>query len=46
MYDRVWNSMAQKMDQSAKPTMANNTGHTIASNLLYSGRIINGLRAN
>lgn len=42
----VWNSVTQKMLQGAKPTMANNTGHTIASNLLYSGRIINGLRAN
>lgn len=42
----VWNAVTQKMLQGAKPTMANNTGHTIASNLLYSGKLINGLRAN
>jgi hypothetical protein len=46
MYDIVWNSITQKMMQSAKPTLANNTGHTIAPWLLYSGRLINGLRAN
>jgi len=46
MYDIVWNSITQKMMQSAKPTLANNTGHTIAPGLLYSGRLINGLRAN
>lgn len=45
MYDMVWNWVTQKMLQGVKPTMANNTGHTIASNLLYSGRLINGLRA-
>lgn len=41
----VWNGVTQKMLQGVKPTMANNTGHTIASNLLYSGRLINGLRS-
>lgn len=46
MYDLVWNSIAQKMAQSAKPTLANNTGHVISSDLLYSGRIVNWLRAN
>jgi len=46
MYDLVWNSIAQKMAQSAKPTLANNTGHVISSDMLYSGRIVNGLRAN
>lgn len=46
MYDMVWNGVTQKMLQGVKPTMANNTGHTIASNMLYSGRLINGLRAN
>lgn len=41
MYDLVWNSIAQKMAQSAKPTLANNTGHVISSDMLYSGRIVN-----
>ena len=45
MYDIVWNSIAQKMLQSAKPTLANNTGHVISSDLIYSGRIVNGIRA-
>lgn len=46
MYDMVWNAMAQKMSQSAHPTMSNNTGHMISPNLLYSGRLINGMRPN
>lgn len=45
LYDMVANSMAQKMSQSARPTLSNNTGHNIQTNLLYSGRILNGLRA-
>jgi hypothetical protein len=46
MYDQVYNSVVQKMLQSAKPTMGNNTGRLIPSWLLYSSRLIQGLRAN
>lgn len=46
MYDMVWNAMAQKMSQSAHPTMSNHTGHMISQNMLYSGSLINGLRPN
>lgn len=46
MFDAVYNAVVQKMLQSGKPTMGNNTGYQLPQGLLYSGRLIAGLRAN
>lgn len=45
MADMVYQSMVQKMLQSAKPTMGNRSGRVIPNGLLYSSRLISGLRA-
>lgn len=45
MADAVYQSMIQKMLQSAKPTMGNRSGKIIPKGLLYSSRLISGLRA-
>ncbi len=45
MYDQVYASVVQKMLQSAKPTMGNLTGHQFPPGVLYSGRLIAGIRA-
>jgi hypothetical protein len=45
MADAVYQSMIQKMLQSAKPTMANRSGKILPKGLLYSSRLISGLRA-
>lgn len=45
MADAVYQSMIQKMLQSAKPTMANRSGKILPKGLLYSSRLVSGLRA-
>lgn len=45
MLDMVYNSIVQKLSQSAKPTMGNNSGKLIPKGILYSGRLIQGIRA-
>lgn len=45
MLDMAYNAVAQKMSQSAKPTMSNNSGKVIPKWLLFSGRLVQGVRA-
>ena len=46
MIDMAYNAICTKMSQSAKPTMSNNSGKTIPRCLLFSGRLIQGVRAS